>query len=176
VVATSTAAVELQVQLLAREKELDSRKGAIAAWEDGLTAFVHALVGVCTKYDDRCVQAEVVQQDFLAQRTASSSWFKQLHHLSWMSGERQIFLCLQERDLEVQEVILVEQQACVLHPFDGQDLSMELEEIRVHVDGIASERAVEAEQLSQLVVGISNALVDLGVLPVLDIPQFLKSA
>jgi hypothetical protein len=35
-------AVELQVQLLARERELDNREDAIAAWEDGLVAFEHA--------------------------------------------------------------------------------------------------------------------------------------
>jgi hypothetical protein len=31
-------------------------------------------------------------------------------------------------------------------------------------------------RLSQLVVGITNALVDLGMLPIQDIPQLLKSA
>jgi hypothetical protein len=33
---------ELQEQLLAQERELDSRKGAIIAWEDGMTAFERA--------------------------------------------------------------------------------------------------------------------------------------
>jgi hypothetical protein len=33
--------VELQGQLLARERELDSREGAIIAWEEGLAAFPH---------------------------------------------------------------------------------------------------------------------------------------
>jgi hypothetical protein len=33
--ATLGVAVELQEQLLAWEKELDSREGAITAWEDG---------------------------------------------------------------------------------------------------------------------------------------------
>jgi hypothetical protein len=51
----------------------------------------------------------------------------------------------------------------------------EPEETRMCVDGIKGERTAEAEQLSQLVVGISNALVDLGMLPVQDIPQLLKS-
>jgi hypothetical protein len=53
---------------------------------------------------------------------------------------------------------------------------VELEETRVRVDGIKGERAVEAGRLSQLVMGISNALVDLGMLHVQDIPQLLKSA
>jgi hypothetical protein len=36
-------AVELQEKLLARERELDSREGTIAVWEDGLVAFERAL-------------------------------------------------------------------------------------------------------------------------------------
>jgi hypothetical protein len=63
-----------------------------------------------------------------------------------------------------------------LHPPDERDLSAELEETRTCVDEIKGERAAEAEQLSQLVVGISNALVDLGMLPIQDIPQLPKSA
>jgi hypothetical protein len=39
-------------------------------------------------------------------------------------------------DLEVQEVILAEEQACGLHPPDGRYLSTELEETRVRMDGI----------------------------------------
>jgi hypothetical protein len=79
-------------------------------------------------------------------------------------------------DLEVQEVKLAEEQACGLHSFDGRDLSMEIEGIHARVDGIEGERITEARQLSQLVVEISNALVDLGMLPVPDIPHLPKSA
>jgi hypothetical protein len=35
--------VELQGLLLARERELDRREGAIAAWEDGFAAFERTL-------------------------------------------------------------------------------------------------------------------------------------
>jgi hypothetical protein len=51
-------------------------------------------------------------------------------------------------------------------PPDGWDMSTELEETRARVDEIKGERAAEAKQLSQLIVGISNALVDLGLLPI----------
>jgi hypothetical protein len=54
-------------------------------------------------------------------------------------------------------------------------LLAELEGIRAHVDAIGGECAAEAGQLSQLVVGISNALADLGMLPVQDITHFMKS-
>jgi hypothetical protein len=36
-----------------------------------------------------------------------------------MSKEHQIVLCLQDTDLEMQKAILVEEQVCGLHPFDG---------------------------------------------------------
>jgi hypothetical protein len=42
------------------------------------------------------------------------------------------------------------------------------------VVGIKGERAAEAGKLSQLVVEISNPLVDLGMLPIWDIPQLAK--
>jgi hypothetical protein len=50
------------------------------------------------------------------------------------------------------------------------------EETHARVDGIISRRATEAGRLSQLVVGISNALVDLGMLPIQDIAQLPESA
>jgi hypothetical protein len=66
-------AAELQGQLLAQERELDSREGAIIMWEDGLAAFECALGEVHTEHDDSRVRAEAVQQDFFAQARASSS-------------------------------------------------------------------------------------------------------
>jgi hypothetical protein len=47
-------AVELQEQLLTQE-ELDSREGAITAWEDGLVASKHALGRACLEHDAECV-------------------------------------------------------------------------------------------------------------------------
>jgi hypothetical protein len=91
-----------------------------------------------------------------------------------MLEERQIQLCLQESDLEVQEAILVE-HACGLHPFNRQDLPTELEEAHACVDGIMGECA-EARKLSPLTMEIFNAIVDLGILPVWDIPQLPNSA
>jgi hypothetical protein len=63
-----------------------------------------------------------------------------------------------------------------LHPFDGRDMLVELEEIHTRMDGITGERTTEARRLLQLAVGISNALVNLGMLLVWEIAQFLKSA
>jgi hypothetical protein len=60
VVASSATAVKLQEQLLARERELDSREGAIAAWEDVLVAFACALGEARMKCDTKRAQAEAV--------------------------------------------------------------------------------------------------------------------
>jgi hypothetical protein len=125
--------------------------------------------------DANHIQAEVVQHDFFTQSHASSSRSKWLTNLNQTLEECQILLCLQEADLEVQEVILVEEQVRGLHPPDGRDLSVKLEETRARVDGINSKHAAEVGRLSQLVMGMSNAIVDLGMLPVQDITQLLKS-
>jgi hypothetical protein len=51
-------ATELQEQLLAREKQLGSREGTVAVWEDGLSASERALGRVCMEHDIEHVQAE----------------------------------------------------------------------------------------------------------------------
>jgi hypothetical protein len=66
---------------------------------------------------------------------------------------------------------LVEEQAHGLYSCDGRDLSTELEELHEHVAGVESECATESMQLSQSVMEISEALVDLGVFPIRDIPR-----
>jgi hypothetical protein len=79
-------------------------------------------------------------------------------------------------DMEVREVKLAKEQARVLHPFEGQDLPTELEELRTRVSKVEDERATKAGKLSKLVLGISNALTNLRMLLVWDIPQLLKMA
>jgi hypothetical protein len=71
---------------------------------------------------------------------------------------------------------LAEEQAWGLHSFDGRDLSVELEELRECMAGVENECAAEAVQLSQSVMEISDALVDLGVFPIQDIPAQPRSA
>jgi hypothetical protein len=50
-VATLAVAIELWEQLLARDMEAESRKGAIATWEDGMAALLCALGRVHTECD-----------------------------------------------------------------------------------------------------------------------------
>jgi hypothetical protein len=65
---------------------------------------------------------------------------------------------------------LAEEQAWGLHSFDGRDLSVELEELRERMAGVENECTAEVVQLSRSVMEISDALVDLGVFPIQDIP------
>jgi hypothetical protein len=51
---------ELWVQLLARERELDSREGTIVAGEDGLVASECTLGRACMEHNAECTQAKVV--------------------------------------------------------------------------------------------------------------------
>jgi hypothetical protein len=46
----------------------------------------------------------------------------------------------------------------------------------VRVDKIAIDRAAEAERLSHQVVQVAGVLIDLGLLPIEDIPQLPKTA
>jgi hypothetical protein len=87
-----------------------------------------------------------------------------------MLEECQILLLLQEMDKEVWEAKLAEEQAHGLHSFDRRDLSTELEEFHARMAAVEDERAIEARDLSVLVIEASNALVDLGMLPIRDIP------
>jgi hypothetical protein len=68
--------------------------------------------------------------------------------------------------LEVREAKLAKEQARSLHSFVRRDLSMELEELQACMDGVEDERTTEVGKLSMLVVGISNALVNLRMLPI----------
>jgi hypothetical protein len=93
-VATPTVAVELRGQLLARERELERREGAITAWEDGLVAFERVLGRVHIEHNASHVQAEATQQDYLARTCTFSSRSKLLIGLSRALEECQILICL----------------------------------------------------------------------------------
>jgi hypothetical protein len=58
------------------------------------------------------------------------------------------------------------EQARGMHAFDGKDQLAQLEELHMRLARVEDKRTTEAGKLSMLVVGISNAQVDLGTLPV----------
>jgi hypothetical protein len=59
-VATSLVLDELRMQLLAQEKEQDSREGTIVAWEEGLVASELALGRACMEHNMERTQAEAI--------------------------------------------------------------------------------------------------------------------
>jgi hypothetical protein len=63
-----------------------------------------------------------------------------------------------------------------MYSYDGQDLLTRLEEHLVHMAGVEDKRATEAMGLSQLVMGFSDVLFDLGLCLIWDIPQCPKLA
>jgi hypothetical protein len=64
-VPSSAVFVELEDQLLARERELDSREGAIIAWEESQTSFARVLREACMGHDARHANGGVIRYDYL---------------------------------------------------------------------------------------------------------------
>jgi hypothetical protein len=137
---------------------LNSREGAIVAWEDGLVASKRA-------------QTEAIRQDYLTSPRALTSSTKHSINFNRMLEECHVLLSLQMKDLMMWEVKLVEEKVCDLHSFDELDLPVELEELHACMANAEEERATEAGRLEALVVEASNALVDLRILPIWEVPQ-----
>jgi hypothetical protein len=78
---------------------------------------------------------------------------------------------VQEKEIEHQEKGLVDYQARGLYSPDGRDLLSELRKLRERVARVEDNRAAEAEQLSWSTMEISNALVDLNMMPIQGIPS-----
>jgi hypothetical protein len=70
---------------------------------------------------------------------------------------------------------MTKEQAPDPYSYDRQGLSTGLEELYARIAVIEDEHATDTLGLSWLVMGISDALVDLGVFPIQDIPRRLKS-
>jgi hypothetical protein len=146
------------LEVLDELQELDGKEGIVLAWEDGLVASKRALRRVCVERDTEHARLRLFNRITWPGRAPL--------HLA-----PSILHSLQETDLEVREAKLVEEQAHSLHPFDGWDLPTELEKLHARMAGVDDEHAIEARELLRLVVKISNALVNLGMLLIQDIPN-----
>jgi hypothetical protein len=104
-------AVELRGQLLARERGLDSKEGAIVAWGDSLVAFECALGRARAECDAECDRAEVVWQDYRATIHAFMAGCRCSFNFDQILEERWVLHSLQEMDLERWEEKLEEEQA-----------------------------------------------------------------
>jgi hypothetical protein len=140
------------------------------AQEDNLAATKRALGRTHMECDTECDWVEAIWQDNWARMRASTAGCRRSLDFDRVLRGRQFILTVQETDLEWREEKLAEEQAWGLHSFDGRDLSVELEELRECMAGVENECTAEAVQLSRSVMEISDALVDLGVFPIQDIP------
>jgi hypothetical protein len=73
-------------------------------------------------------------------------------------------------DISKFEILGCGKQARGLYSFSGHDLSAELEELRARLARAKEERATEARKVAMLVVEASNTLMDLGMLPIWEVP------
>jgi hypothetical protein len=119
---------------------------------------------------------DTVQWDYSAQESTFSSRSGLLNILSQMLEEHTTLLGLQEMDREVREAIQAVELEHGLYPPDGHDLSVELDKAHASVNRMVYDRNTEAEQLLQQLVQVANILVDLGLLPIEDIPQLLNTS
>jgi hypothetical protein len=118
---------------------------------------------------------DTIQWDYSAQVSTFSSRSGLLNILNQMLEEHTTLLGLQEMDREVREVIQAVELEHGLYPPDGHDLLVELDKAHASVNRMVYDRNTEAEQLSRQVVQVANILVDLGLLPIEDIPQLLNT-
>jgi hypothetical protein len=130
------------------------------AQEDDLAITKRALGLEWMEGDAECERAEAVRQDYRARIRASTTSCQHSLDFDRVLRGRQFILTVWEMDLKQWENRLVEEQVWGLYPFDGRDLSVEVEEVREHMAGVENERTVEAMQLSRSVKEISDALVD----------------
>jgi hypothetical protein len=169
----STVVVELQGQLLVWERDPTRWEDTLMAREDDLASAERALGKAHMECDVERDWAEVVQQDNRARLRASTTGHRGSLDFDHVLCERQFVLSVWETDLERREEKMAKEQTWGLYSFDGSDLSAEMEKLHEHVARVKDERTVEAVQLSWSIMEISDALVDLGVFPIRDIPAQL---
>jgi hypothetical protein len=139
-------------------------------------AFEHVLGRVHMEHDAEHTRAEAIRQDYVARTHDFTASCRRSFSFDQILEERRTLLSVQDINLERREEKLMEEQAHGLRSFDGRELSVGLEELHLRLAMIEDERVTEAVRLSQLVIEISDAQVDLGVLPIREIPRLPKSA
>jgi hypothetical protein len=166
---------DLQEQLLDRERELDSQKGAIIAWEESLLVSARALRETSAGCEASRAHIGAAQCHYLAQVGASGSQSERRKALHQGLDDRVALLGLQEMDLEVCVAIVVEELERSLRYLHRRDLPVKLYKARTRANEIASDRVAKAERLSRQLMRVAGVLIDLGLPPIEDIPQLPKT-
>jgi hypothetical protein len=157
---------ELREQLLAWERELSVRESALLARERGVVEGGRAHMECNTIYD----QVASFWGDYPPRLRTFTAGRRCSMEFDLVLSGRQFILSVQEVDLERREERLTADQVWCLHPSVRRNFSLELGELWERVAGVRDGRAVEGEQLSRLTMAVSDALVDLNVLPIQGIP------
>jgi hypothetical protein len=162
--------VELQEQLLARERKLDERENTLLAKEHGNVKAERALMRARMECDATLDRARVIKKDYHARlHTSTTGWWFSPEFDRVLSRHRYV-LSVQETDLQRRDKELADDQGWDLHPPDKWDLPSKLGKLREHMAEVEDDHIVEDEQLSWSMREISNAFVDLIVLPIQGIP------
>jgi hypothetical protein len=177
VVSDLAVIAELRDQLSAQEKELDHREKLLLNREHDMVEAKRALGRARMECDSAHDQTGAVWQDYLARLCASTVGRRCSLEFDRVLSGHQFTLSVLETELERQEKELADDQAWGLYPPDRRDLPSELGKLRKHVAEVEDDHVVEVEQLSRLTMEISNALVDLNVMPIQGIssrPRLVK--
>jgi hypothetical protein len=145
-------------------------------WEDGLAAFEGTLGRVHMECNTEHTRSEAFWQDYLAWMHSFTTSSRCSFNFDQVLEESRTFLSIQEMNLGRWEEKLMEEHAHDLHSFNRWDLLAGLEELHSCMAEIEDECATEAVRLSRLAMEIPDALIDLGVFPIWDIPLLLESA
>jgi hypothetical protein len=102
---------------------------------------------------------------------ADTTHAKQSLGLNKMLGEKKVELKGRERDLVLREAALAEAHTRGLNPRDNHDELMEFVELQRLLQDSEADCVIEVEWLVTLVRDVSKVLEDLGMPPILGIPQ-----
>jgi hypothetical protein len=167
--------VELRERFHVREKELNKRENTLMAREDDVVAAERALGRTRMECDAERDWVKAVRHDYWAWFWTSTISQQCSLDFDWVLCGCQFTLSVWDMDLERREEKLVVDQAWGLYSFDGRDLSTELEKLCEHMAEVEDKYTAAAVQLSRSVMEISDALVDLGMFPIRDIPSKPRS-
>jgi hypothetical protein len=116
-------------------------------------------------------KAEATWQEYLDKIKAHTAYNKQILCLDKILEEKKVELDGRERNLELRVAALTEAQAWGINPRDNRDELMELIELRRLLQNAEPDRVIEAGRLATLVRDVSKVREDLGMPPILGIPQ-----
>jgi hypothetical protein len=141
--------------------------------EEKSTISEKALVKANTDLDAERAKNNATHQEYLDKLCGHTAHAKHTLGLDKMLGEKKVLLDKKEQDLALHEAALMEAHARVLNLQDNHEELMELVGLRRRLGENEVECVAKVGQLAVLVGDISKVLVDLGMPPILRIPQDL---